>query len=53
MQDVITDCSITRSPNNAVVAVEQSHFESAVLIEPLLFEGNILISYLIKLYNVE
>lgn len=35
------------------VVAEQSHFESSVLIQPLQCEGNVLISYLIKLYNVQ
>lgn len=35
------------------VTAEQSHLESSVPIQPLQCKGNILISYLIKLYNVE
>ncbi len=35
------------------VAAEHTHFESSVLIQPLQCEGNILISYLIKPYNVQ
>lgn len=35
------------------VAAEHTHYESNVLIQPLQCEGNILISYLIKLYNVQ
>lgn len=35
------------------VTAEHTHFESDVLIQPLQYEGNILISYLIKLYNVQ